>query len=122
MYVSSSNEALKLPAGTYGISNSVLSDPWPKVTTGLETFKSIIRANDDIKPEILLEMMSSSKAHDQFGEQMRSSIWIQPFPLLPGGEDLYGTRTTMVWHIATTNSIVVETSYDTTASTRKINL
>ena len=106
-YSNRENIIRKLGNGIYGLSNSLLDIPWPKITTGKNSLKNIIENNKYIDPEDLLKILkNNTKAADSLLpetgisielERMLSSIYIS--------DDKYGTRSSTVILIKKTGEL-----------------
>ncbi|KAJ1019709.1 hypothetical protein NDA13_005934 [Ustilago tritici] len=90
-----------------GMSNSVLSQPWSKVSQGSSTFLSTLNRSHSSEDQIIQELYdllwtSSTPAPAQRSE-LRNSVLISPLQLstaAEGGRDWYATRTSTVILIA----------------------
>jgi len=97
-YGKTENRIRKLAPGIYGLSNSLLDTPWPKVTKGKNALEKYLRSNGRIAPEGLFEILADGKqAPDEElpstgvaleWERLLSSIFI-------AGKN-YGTRSSSV--------------------------
>lgn len=106
VYSNISNKIDRIEKGLHGISNAFLNTPWPKITRGLDKFKSAIE-KDSIKTEELFSIMQdTAKAPDHLlpdtgvgleKERFLSSIFLQ--------SEVYGTRSTAVLLFDRNNTI-----------------
>lgn len=95
------------PAPPGGMSNSILSEPWTKVTSGSRTFHSALH-NASLKPkdhaeEALVEdlfdlLWTSSNPAPAQRSELRNSVLISPLelPLVGQRKEWYATRTSTV--------------------------
>jgi len=57
------NQIVKVPKGTYGLSNHLLDTPWPKVQDAKDSFSSVVN-KEAPKNEELFEIMANSNVYD----------------------------------------------------------
>jgi uncharacterized protein with NRDE domain len=63
IYFSNRNRGMQiLVPGIYGLSNHLLNTPWPKVTSGISSFKRIIEDREDILPEAFFTILTNQQA------------------------------------------------------------
>ena len=87
-----------------GMSNSVLSQPWTKVTAGSATFHSILSRNSRNRDELVEDLFdllwTSSNPKPAARAELRNSVLISPLqlpaPVEDQPKDWYATRTSTV--------------------------
>ncbi|SJX64732.1 uncharacterized protein SRS1_15549 [Sporisorium reilianum f. sp. reilianum] len=90
------------PAPPSGLSNSVLSQPWPKVAAGTHTLHALLRpapAHDQLVEHLFDLLWSSSVPKPTQRADLRHSVLISPLELpapAGGARDWYATRTSTV--------------------------
>ncbi|KAI9480644.1 MAG: NRDE protein-domain-containing protein [Benjaminiella poitrasii] len=105
------------PGEIYGISNSILNNPWPKVTQGKEIFEKIIKEEGEDEEKLINSLfcllsttkpMNDVKDIKQIFDDLRERICIPlfEFPDFPGVNDRsYATRTSAVVLIDHENNV-----------------
>ncbi|KAJ9475017.1 TFIIS-type domain-containing protein [Pseudozyma hubeiensis] len=79
-----------------GLSNSIITSPWSKVSLGSRTFTSILSSDSTELQEQLFDLLwTSSHPPPTQRSELRNSILISPLHL-PGVKDAYATRTSTI--------------------------
>jgi len=91
-----------LEAGVYGISNALLSTPWPKVRLGIEELKRALSI-EDLDEEALFQQMRSQACPldeelPETGVGLERERYLSP-PFI-AGDGVYGTRCTSLLTIS----------------------
>lgn len=50
-----------IPAGTHGLSNHFINTPWPKVVTGKKLLQDVVKNQETVDPDQLLDILAHSK-------------------------------------------------------------
>lgn len=56
-YSNRTEKIVKLSRGVHGVSNRLLDTPWPKVVRGKRGISEILRRNDEVSPDSLLDVL-----------------------------------------------------------------
>lgn len=96
-----------LDAGVYGVSNALLSTPWPKVRLGVEGFERAL-SRDVLDEEALFEQMRSQvcppdEELPDTGVGLERERYLSPAFI--GGDGIYGTRCTSLLTISYTGEV-----------------
>ena len=93
----------EIPPGVHGLSNHLLNEPWPKVTTGVRKIERMA-TSECVDPEALFVMLrdrdSASENSSTGPDRLRSSTFIF------GG--IYGTRSSTVINISHDGTLYFE--------------
>ncbi|CAB4487860.1 unnamed protein product [Rhizophagus irregularis] len=95
-------------AEIYGLSNSVLEDPWPKVHIGIEDMKSILKesTNESDIVDRLFNLLSKTETPEKLNKE--TDLWKHSIriPKYDRGDGSYATRTSTVILVDRDNNVL----------------
>ncbi|MFQ5935099.1 MAG: NRDE family protein, partial [Acidiferrobacterales bacterium] len=114
-YSNRGHEVRALSPGLYGLSNSLLDEPWPKVTRGKQALSAVLSGDADVRPESLFALLADRTVADDVelpstGVDIEHERVLSPlFVSTPS----YGTRSSTVILLDRESTVTfIERSFD----------
>jgi uncharacterized protein with NRDE domain len=106
-YSNRGDQSRSLSAGIYGVSNSLLDTPWPKVTQGKLAMKHLLTEEKDLSPETLFHVLLDRTVPDDenlpdTGVGLEWERILSPIFIL---SPTYGTRSSTILIIDNRNQV-----------------